>query len=81
MALGCIPCLHMGQEKNAEELHHAGPADERDDMNQVPVCRDCHTGPNGIHGLHRRGFEMRTKLNDFKMIAMTRKRYMQTYGA
>jgi hypothetical protein len=80
--LPCVVCEHMGiNGSKAEELHHAGPADERDDWNQLPLCVAHHRGPSGIHGLHRRGFTLRYKLTDFQMLAMTRKLYAQEFGA
>lgn len=79
-----LPCI-IGYQMNlgcrCEELHHAGPADERDDMNQVPLCREHHQGPLGVHGLHRREFERRYNLSPLKMIAITRRLYLQRFGA
>lgn len=79
--LPCIVGHHIGQECRCEELHHAGPHDERDDMNQVPLCQQHHTGPMGVHGLHRRAFERHYRLSDFKMLAITRRLYMKEFGA
>jgi hypothetical protein len=79
-----LPCVvgHItGQGCRAEELHHAGEATERNDWAQVPLCREHHQGPTGVHGLHRRSFESRYKLSDVKMLAITRQLYAKEYGA
>lgn len=79
--LPCIVGFHIGLTCRCEELHHAGPADERDDMNLVPLCNAHHEGPLGVHGLHRRAFERHYRLSDFKMLAITRRLYMKEFGA
>lgn len=79
-ALPCIVGFHIGQECRCECLHHAGPAEERDDMLQVPLCEAHHTGPMGVHGLHRRAFERHYRLSDLKMLAITRRLYLKEYG-
>lgn len=82
--LRLLPCVvghHIGQACRCEELHHVGPADERDDMNQVPICHAHHSGSEGVHGLHRRTFAMRYRLSDLQMLAITRKLYLKEFGA
>lgn len=82
--LRLLPCIvghHIGLGCQCEELHHAGPAEERDDMNLVPLCQAHHTGPMGVHGLHRRAFERHYRLSDFKMLALTRRLYMKEFSA
>lgn len=76
--LQCVVCHHMGQLRPCEELHHAGDATDRDDWNQIPICRDHHQGPNGIHP-SRRSFEMRTKTTEMKLLGLTRKLYAKEY--
>lgn len=76
--LGCVVCIHMGQTGPCEELHHAGDATDRDDWNQIPICKNHHQGPNGIHP-SRRSFEMRTKTTEMKLLALTRKLYAKEY--
>jgi hypothetical protein len=79
--LPCVVGYVMGEGCRAEELHHAGEAEERTDWAQVPLCREHHQGANGIHGLHRRAFHARYKLSDVKMLAITRKLYAKEFGA
>lgn len=82
--LRLLPCIvghHIGQDCRCEELHHAGPPEERDDMNLVPLCREHHQGPMGVHGLHRRAFDRHYRLSDFKMLAITRRLYLKEFNA
>lgn len=80
--LPCVVCLvHEGIHRPCEELHHAGDASDRSDWNQIPLCRGHHQGPNGIHGLHRRGFEARYKTTEMKLLAETRRLYAKEFNA
>lgn len=82
--LPCVVAHHLGTTKHCEgglTLHHAGPHDERDDANLVPLCYGHHQGPMGVHGLHRRAFERHYRLSDFKMLAITRRLYMREFNA
>ena len=76
--LPCVVGVHTGQECRCEELHHAGDATDRDDWNQIPVCRTHHQGPLGIHP-SRRAFENRYKTTEMKLLALTRKLYAKEY--
>ena len=71
--LPCVPCLLIfGTLHNCEELHH--PESVRDELSEflvVPICIEMHKGTNGIHGLHRRGFERRYRISDLDMLAKT----------
>lgn len=77
--LPCVVHYHMGVACKCEELHHAGDPEERNDWAQVPLCQAMHTGPNGVHGLHRRAFHARYKLTDVQMLAITRELYAKEY--
>lgn len=82
--LRMLPCavgVHMGLDCRCEELHHAGHDTDRSDWNQVPLCREHHQGANGIHGLHRRGFEARYRITEMDLLAITRKLYAQEFDA
>jgi hypothetical protein len=78
-ALPCVVGHITGQACACEELHHAGEATERNDWAQVPLCREHHQGPTGVHGLRRRAFESRYKLTDVRMLAITRELYAKEY--
>lgn len=79
--LPCIVGTVTGQDCPCETLHHVGDPDDRDDMNQVPLCDEHHQGATGVHGLHRREFKRRYKLNDLKLLAITRRLYLREFGA
>jgi hypothetical protein len=53
-ALGCILCRQLGYGEQAAEVHHVrtgqGAAQRASDWLTVPLCPDCHRGPNGVHG-------------------------------
>src|SRR5258706_11904720 len=56
------------------ESHHLESVrDGLSEWLEVPVCPDCHRGPNGIHGLSRRAFYLRYKLDDLSLLAGTLK--------
>lgn len=80
--LRSLPCAvgeALGLGCRCEELHHAGPPTDRDDWNQIPICRDHHNGPLGIHP-SRRAFESRYKgLTEMKLLAITRRMYAKEY--
>jgi hypothetical protein len=59
------------QQESQTEVHHAGDAQDRHDWNCVPLCSEHHRGATGVHGLHRKEFEMRYKLTDLEMIGDT----------
>lgn len=79
--LPCVVGVHIGQACRTEELHHLGDPEERDDLNQVGLCREHHQGPTGVHGLRRREFHRRYKLSDLQMLAIQRRLYLKEYGA
>ena len=79
--LPCVVCHHMGMDGRCEELHHAGHDTDRSDWNQVPLCAAHHQGPNGIHGLKRRGFESRYNITEMDLLAITRKLYAKEFNA
>lgn len=73
-----LPCvvhwLHTGAKVHGVEVHHLQSVrDESSPWLVIPVCSDCHRGPNGIHGLSRRGFYTRYNLDDLSLIAATLK--------
>ena len=69
--IGCILCLHLGFGKTPASIHHVESI--RDALSEyaiVPLCPDHHQGPQGVHGLRRRGFEAMYKLTDIDLLAM-----------
>lgn len=73
-SIGCLVCKELGLGPTPAAIHHVESI--RDGLSEyavVPLCWDHHQGPEGVHGLHRRVFEMRYKLTDIDMLAMVAK--------
>jgi hypothetical protein len=51
--IGCIACKLLGDETPTEERHHiregAGGGQRRAHMLTLPLCREHHQGPRGVH--------------------------------
>src|SRR5581483_11735681 len=78
-----LPCvatyLLTGEKVYGCHLHHLESV--RDALSEwavVPLTPDMHIGPNGIHGLSRRGFYNRYKLDDTALLAATIKLAMNS---
>lgn len=72
--LDCVVCKHLGNKSAVPSLHHVESV--RDGLSEyavVPLCYDHHQGPNGVHGLGRRGFQARYKLTDVDLLALVAK--------
>ncbi len=78
--LPCVVCfLQTGERRYGVHGHHLESVrDGLSDWLMVPLCPDCHQGPNGIHGLSRRAFYTRYKLDDLALMAGTIKLAMNT---
>lgn len=68
-----LPCCVCGA--HGVHVHHlkegTGASQRAADTLVLPLCPDCHTGPNGIHGLGRKGFYMRYKKSELDFLAET----------
>jgi hypothetical protein len=73
--LGCILCRYLGTPGTPAQIHHLredqGAAQRGSDWTAVPLCEPHHTGPAGLHGLGRRGFEARYRLSELDLLALT----------
>lgn len=54
-SMPCALCEKLGQHQlTRTECHHLregqGMAQRARDELAIPLCRDCHRGPNGLHG-------------------------------
>jgi hypothetical protein len=59
-------------QTTATQAHHVESVrDGLSDYAVAAICEEHHTGPNGVHGLSRRAFEMRYKLTPIDLIALT----------
>ena len=68
-----LPCLICGARP--VEVHHIregqGAAQRAQDTLTCPLCPEHHRGASGIHGLGRRGFFARYKLDELDLLALT----------
>lgn len=48
MVVKALPCICCGKS-GPSEAHHCRDEGPRDDMRVIPLCADCHRGPNGYH--------------------------------
>ena len=57
------------------DAHHikegTGASQRADDMLSVALCKEHHQGASGFHGLGRKGFYARYKLDELDLLAMT----------
>jgi hypothetical protein len=72
-SLPCVVCRIMGtpQEGPTFSHHVESVRDGLSDYASAALCYAHHQGPNGIHGLSRRAFEMRYKLTPIDLLALT----------
>jgi hypothetical protein len=73
--LGCILCQALGYGATPAQIHHVR---EGQAMSQrashflsVPLCAEHHQGRVGLHGLGRRAFYHRYKLDELDLLALT----------
>ena len=68
-----LPCAICGALP--VEVHHIregqGAAQRAQDTLTVPLCTYHHRGAEGIHGLGRKGFYMRHKVDEIDLLAQT----------
>ena len=71
-----MPCVLCGAQP--VEVHHIregqGASQRAQDTLTVPLCSEHHRGASGIHGLGRRGFYTRYKLDELDLLAATLER-------
>jgi hypothetical protein len=74
--VAALDCLLCGTRP--VELHHIregqGASQRAQDTLVLPLCPACHRGPNGFHGLGKKGFYMRYKRDELDLLAETIKR-------
>lgn len=74
-ALGCILCAHLHGRYAPAEIHHpkewTGASQRESDWLAIPLCPDCHRGANGLHGLGKKGFYMRYRMQEHDLLALT----------
>lgn len=69
--VAALPCVCCGA--SGVQVHHIregqGMGERSSHYLTVPMCPDCHTGPNGIHG--NKSFMRIRKLDELDLLAMT----------
>lgn len=69
--VAALPCACCGA--HGVQVHHIragqGMSQRASDFLTVPLCPDCHTGPNGLHG--NRSLMRIYKLDELDMLAAT----------
>jgi hypothetical protein len=72
-SLRCVVCttMNVAQSTPTAAHHIESVRDGLSDYAVAALCHEHHQGPNGVHGLSRRGFEMRYRLTDIDLIALT----------
>ena len=69
---GCILCHFLELGETPAQIHHVQfVRNAWTNFATVPLCQEHHTGRNGGHGLSRRGFEAKYKLDSIDLIALT----------
>src|SRR3990172_6640914 len=70
----CDPRVFPQQRQPGYEFHHLredqGAAQRSSGFVGVKLCYGHHRGPNGFHGLGRRGFETRYKLSELDLLVI-----------
>ena len=71
----CVLCKRQGRTTYGVHVHHIregqGAAQRASDFLTVALCPECHQGSNGFHGLGRKGFYTRYKLDELDLLADT----------
>lgn len=75
-----LPCCVCGA--HGVHVHHIregqGMSQRASDFLTVPLCPDCHTGPNGIHG--NKSLMRIKKLEELDLLAITIERLAERDG-
>lgn len=73
--LGCILCRHLSNVYTPAEIHHpkewTGASQRASNFLSLPLCPEHHRGASGVHGLGKKGFYARYKLQEHDLLAMT----------
>ena len=73
--IGCILCRHVSGSYSPAEIHHpkewTGASQRASDWLAIPLCTEHHRGASGVHGLGKRGFYARYKMQEHDLLAMT----------
>lgn len=75
-ALDCVLCKHLGMEQEGRTtVHHIregqGASQRAQDVLTCALCDAHHQGKLGVHGLGRKGFYARYRLDELDLLALT----------
>lgn len=72
---GCVLCRYLLRGHVACGIHHPregqGGSQRAPNFLAIGLCWGCHQGPVGWHGLGKRAFYQRYKLDEMDLLAMT----------
>lgn len=78
-AMGCILCDLLGQGYSPANVHHLreghGMSQRANHFLVVPLCRECHQGPMGVHG--DRTLLRLAKVEELDLLALTIQRLQE----
>lgn len=83
-AMPCVLCTYLDQrQESPTNVHHVregqGMGQRASHWLVVAVCKDCHQGPNGIHG--DRSLLRIAKLEELDLLALTFEAYARRLAA
>jgi len=74
-SLGCVLCKTLNGQYSPAEIHHpkewTGASQRASDWLAIPLCSEHHRGASGLHGLGKKGFYARYKMQEHDLLAMT----------
>lgn len=70
-AMRCVCCRLLGrQQQQITDVHHIREGRQaRSDWLTLPLCWDCHQGPNGVHG--DKTYLRQLQMREFDLLAVT----------
>ena len=72
-ALGCMLCQLLERGKTPAEIHHPrkgqGMGQRAGHFLAIPLCPDCHRGPQGVHG--DKTYLRIAKVDEYDLLDMT----------
>lgn len=75
--IAAMPCivyelLDIDQPSRTEVHHIRSDREERNDFLTLPLCKEAHTGPHGVHG--DKGYLRMLKMSEWALLAIVIKR-------
>lgn len=69
----CVLCRYLGlADDSPASCHHLQTNRLRKNEETIPLCWHHHQGPEGIHGLGKKGFERRYKVSEADLLALSK---------